>query len=332
MTKSVKVIRVCMLIDAWFPFVGGGQIHVKNLIEHLKTRHPVKVFLYHSPHHHIIVRLFWNLWVIPQVILSHKKNKFHLIHAHAYSAGLSGKILSMLLNTPIVYTVHGSNLLDTNASGIKAWGEKVLLTKNKYNHQISVTKSFLKHQNINKHISVIPNGVNTKLFDKYNVPKRKKFTLLYVGRTQKVKGLHILKAAYSRIKHEIPDINFKLVTNGALRGKSLIKQYKQSHVFILPSLSEGLPLVLLEAWAAKLPVIATKTSGVKEIATHKKNAILVQPNNVSQLASAIRFVYKLSSPARSNLGMRGYKKVKKEFNWSQISNQTFNIYRHYAKK
>ena len=58
-------------------------------------------------------------------------------------------------------------------------------------------------------------------------------------------------------------------------------------LFVLPSLTEGLPNVLLEAAACRVPLVATNVGGVPEIITHEKTGLIVEPGNVDQLESAI---------------------------------------------
>jgi glycosyltransferase involved in cell wall biosynthesis len=205
-----------MLIDAWYPFVGGGQIHVTNLIKHLKKHH-IEIDLFHSPHHHIIMRSLWSLLVIPQVIYNHSKKPFTLIHAHAFLPGIPGKILSMILGLPVIFTVHGSHLMDQRKKGFKAFMEELILTKIRYTHQITVTKSFTKYDNVNKNISIIGNGVDIKEFDKVKVKKHKIFTLLFVGRDHPDKGLKGLKDAFSAIYPKIAPA--KLRIPGAMRAR-----------------------------------------------------------------------------------------------------------------
>ena len=229
-----KPLHVCMLIDAWDPFVGGAQVHVKALLKHFP--HHIKVRLFHAPHPNIFIRALWCIYVIPQVLLS---GKFAFIHAHAFAAGIPAKILSLLLGLPVVYTIHGSHLMDMKTSGPKAWLEKLLLTQIRYTHQISVTRSFLKYPNINKNISVINNGVDIKAFDQIKTKKSKDFTLLYVGRDHPTKGLNILRSAFALAKQRYPDINLQVVTG--LTGKKLIKTYKQAGKRLLYCFSIVIP-------------------------------------------------------------------------------------------
>lgn len=310
-----------MLIDTWDPFIGGGQVHVKALLKHFP--HHIKVHLFHAPHPNIIIRVFWCFWVIPHVLLATRHEHFDLIHAHAFAAGMPAKVLSLLLGIPVVYTVHGSHLMDQQVTSPKAWLEKFLLTKIPYTHQISVTTAFLQYPNVNKNISVIYNGVDVKAFNKLKIKKNKDFTLLYVGRDHPTKGLDTLRSAFAQAQRQYPQIQLKIVT-GDLIGTQLIKAYKQAHAFVLPSLVEGQPLVLLEAWATKLPVIATKTAGVTEIATAKE-AILIEPGNVEQLRQAIIKLYLMPPRQRRQLALTGYRKAQK-LTWAKVATQTVQVY------
>ncbi|MDI3281475.1 MAG: glycosyltransferase, partial [Bacillota bacterium] len=63
---------------------------------------------------------------------------------------------------------------------------------------------------------------------------------------------------------------------------------READLFILPSLSEGMPLVLLEAMAQGLPVAATAVGGIPELITHERTGLLVPPGDATALASALR--------------------------------------------
>ena len=166
MTQAqTRKINVAVLIDAWYPFIGGGQVHVANITGRLSKK--CRFTLYHSKKTDIFSRAIWSISVIPKLLNDHQKKKFDLIHAHAYISGLSGFILAELLRIPVIFTVHGCNLLDIHEllnkkkninfriPVFKYLLEKFLLTKIYYNHVISVSGNFLKHKNVNKNISVI---------------------------------------------------------------------------------------------------------------------------------------------------------------------------------
>jgi glycosyltransferase involved in cell wall biosynthesis len=76
---------------------------------------------------------------------------------------------------------------------------------------------------------------------------------------------------------------------GFTRGVN--RELAKIDVFVLPSLfGEGLPMVVLEAMAAGVPVVASRVEGVPEAVTHRQTGLLVEPGSVSQLARAIEEV------------------------------------------
>lgn len=81
---------------------------------------------------------------------------------------------------------------------------------------------------------------------------------------------------------------------GWVDRRSMWRYLQQSVVFVLPSLSEGSPRVILEAMACGLPIVATRVGGIPEMMTDGLNGILVPPRNEKALAEAIRLV--LSDP------------------------------------
>jgi colanic acid/amylovoran biosynthesis glycosyltransferase len=75
--------------------------------------------------------------------------------------------------------------------------------------------------------------------------------------------------------------------HGALGSDALIERWAAADVFCLPSFAEGLPVVLLEAMAAGLPVVATAITGVPEAVRHEQEGLLVAPARPDELAAAL---------------------------------------------
>lgn len=317
-------MKILILIDAWFPFVGGGQMQVKNLRKILEKDFDCQFFILHSPSSHILVRFLWTFWVIPQAIYLNFKHKFDLIHAQAYWPGVPGKILAKILKIPIVFTVHGSNLLDLGVKTPRAFLEKIILTKIRYDQVISVSSNFLKYKNVNKNITVISNGVNVNAFDKIRVKKEKPFKILFVGRDDPVKGLKFLKQAMRKVNERFSQARLKIITSG-VDYQNLIREYKSSHVFVLPSLSEGQPLTLLEAWAAKLPVVVTRVGENPKMVKNNFNGYLVEAEDSQNLAKAIIKV--LTDKKRALMGKRGYQLVRDDYTWERCVEKTYKVYK-----
>ena len=328
--KKEMAKRIAVLIDVWFPFYGGGQVHVRELSKVLKKDYKYKIELFYSPRSSPVSRFFWSLYVIPKVLRYTRQHPINLIHSHGFIAGLPAKILSLFLKIPVVHTIHGSHLLDQKTNGPKAWLEKILLTKISYSTEISVAGSFLKYENRNKNIVVIPNGVNVKAFDSVKVQKNKSPSLIWVGRNHPDKGITYLREAIQRVRRVIPNLKTELVTNGKLTGQTLIKAYKRAHLFVLPSLAEGQPITLLEAWAAKLPIVVTSVGDNPSMVKDGVNGILIEPGNVSQLSKAIVKLLKNKDKARQ-MGLSGYRLVTRHYTWYKIAAATHHVYQSLLK-
>lgn len=324
--------QIVMLVDAWFPkksggqgVFGGGQVHVWELKKRLTAKYHLDVAIFFPAHPNIFIRSLWTVYVIPKVLLWAKTHPPSLIHSHGFNSGIPAKICSLVLKVPVIHTVHGSALMDQNLRQPKAWLEKLILTKIRYDGQISVAKRFLTYPNVNRVMAVIPNGVDVQAFNAIRVKKYANPSLIWVGRDDRVKGLTVLKQAIQKVRKVMPNLKSNLVTGGRLRGKALIKAYKRAHVFVLSSLAEGQPITLLEAWAAKLPVVVTAVGDNPDMVVDGVNGYLVEPGKVNPLAAAIIRVLRARTKDRQ-MGLSGYRLVKKNYSWEMVASQTFAFY------
>lgn len=137
--------------------------------------------------------------------------------------------------------------------------------------------------------------------------------LLYVGALLEKKAVHLLVEAVAKLASEV-NITLELVGSGPtevqLRAQALqlgigervtfvgpvgsdielMKHYRAADVFVMPSSAEGVPRVLLEAMAQSLPVVSTAVGGVPDLIRDGWNGVLVEPNSVGALCTAIRSV------------------------------------------
>lgn len=101
--------------------------------------------------------------------------------------------------------------------------------------------------------------------------------------------------------------------------------FSVADAFILPSINEGLPVVLIEAMAAKLPIISTQIPGIQEIVKHERNGLLVPPADPEMLANAIEKL--LVDPERFKAyGANGRFEVETKFSIESITKQYEEIY------
>lgn len=319
-----KPLRIAYIVDAWFPFVGGGQIHLKNLAAELEKNHNIKYSIYYPAKLNAIYRFFWTFIFPLKFYFLNQSQSFDLIHSHGFLSGIAGKFCSVATGTPIIHTVHGSHRLD---SGIKDWKyylEKLILTQTYYQAQITVAKSFKKYANVNKKIEYITNGVNFNEFNLQKPPRRKPEQILFVGRDHPDKGIDLLKKAFDQVRIEYPKSRLKLVTNQSDRSE-LIKSYLESGIFVLPSKAEGQPIVILEAFAASLPVIATDVGDNQNTITDGRTGILVPKNDQQRLFQAM--VKLLSDRAfAKKMGANARKLAKEKYTWEIVAKKTYTLY------
>ena len=168
-------------------------------------------------------------------------------------------------------------------------------------------------------VVVLPNGVDEDWFD--NPPAVKKRTgirFLMVGRNEYRKGFHVLENALSRISDpvelhlvgdwpELDSPHHRIVHHGVVRDRFRMMEIMDScNVLLLPSLSEGMPTVVLEAKARGLDIIATDVGAMSEFGEH-----LLQTNDPEQLARSIQ-----------NAEMKTSSGLSRDYSWNSIAAST----------
>jgi len=206
-----------------------------------------------------------------------------------------------------------------------------------------------------KKVIITPNGVDfytvrklIKLAKSKNIQKEEK-NILFVGRLVKTKGIIDLLIAFkvlSKIDHEIKLIicgdgslkpfiksfidKYDLKERVELAGgivpweRLILEYYSRAGILVLPSYSEGLPTVLLEAMVAEVPVITTPVGDVTDIIRHGETGILVEPGNIKALAEAILTILQDKNLKRKIIS--NALNIAKYYNWSVIANIFDKVY------
>ena len=261
--------------------------------------------------------------------------KFDRIHAHfANNAALKGYLLSKYLKIPFSCTGHGSELLLYPEPYLRELiiNSKPFITISNYNKELLVKKYNLKPSQITVNYC----GIDTEYFTRKGVPYPDNFNIVSVTALKEIKGVkylikacHLLKQNninfYCKIIGDGEDRNLleELITGysleknitlvGAIKPDKIKLDLLNASIFVLPSLSEGIPVAVMEAMAMELPVIATNITGLPEIIQTDINGILVQPKNSHELADSIIRLYH-SENQRYSLGKAARKTIEKKFN------------------
>lgn len=359
-------MKVAVIIDTWLPVLGGGQTNAleisKRIVkrgvlidiitrncgnENLKYPSSLKVFKLgktQDPTSYLSKIKF-----LAEAFFYVSKKDYDIVHAQAFLPGITAKLLTAIKGIPSVFTIHGTSI-GTNLTGsVKTLVEKIILFNIRYSAQITVSKDLTKFKNVNKNLVYISNGVNVKDFDSVITKKNEYPTLLFVGRLHPQKNLKTLLESLPQVLSSLPNLRLfivgkgeqeeelknlvkklklksHIIFKGELRGKELKKIYKSSHLFILPSIYEGQPLTLLEAWAAKIPAITTRTGDCQYLVRSGQNGYLLNnPPDPREIADVIKKAF--YSKNLETMGTSGYNFVKKNFSWDQSAAKTLAVYK-----
>jgi glycosyltransferase involved in cell wall biosynthesis len=189
---------------------------------------------------------------------------------------------------------------------------------------------------------VIPNGIRPERFKE---ARPEGPTILFVGRLHQRKGVDVLLRAMPRVLEHMPDARLLVAGSGereaqlnALReelglgdaveflgfvpDEDLPDLYASATVFTMPSLYEGFGIVMIEAMASSVPVVAFATGGAPEVIEDGVNGYLADPDTL-----AARLVETLEDPARAaSMGRRGRELVEERYSWRAVAQRTMAVY------
>lgn len=286
-----------------------------------------------------------------------------IVHTHKYKDSILGSIVARYTGIPhVVRAIHGMPEPFTGLRNLKMTGYTIadrLISGWLVDKVIAVSsdieKVLLQTYGSNR-VVCIHNGINLDAVHvtMQRADKRKEWhvddqavLIGTVGRLVPVKGHAILLEAFRSLRQQYRNVRLIFVGDGPLRGsleaeakrlgldESVIfsGHQEQSYdfinmmdIFVLPSLHEGIPMVLLEAFALKRPVIASRVGGIPEVVSHGHSGILVSPGNPEELAAAISDMIKDTARAEA-LGIAGHRHVEDDFSASLMADRTAGIYR-----
>ena len=285
-----------------------------------------------------------------------RREKFDVIHTHLSSANTIGAIVGRITLTPVVSTLHSVGIDSRNRYSYRHFLETLAL---RYGTKLviavgrTVAEAHQKRLD-NNNIMVIPNAVET-----FQPLKKSKITsirsefivnpphpiIISVGRLSSPKGYSDLIDAFAILWKKYKDLTLLIVGEGELLEelKSKIKilgleknilllgerhdinaLLSISDIFVSSSIREGLPLAILEAMAAGLPVVATSVGDVPNVVIDG-TGIVVPPHKPLILAGAISQL--LDNPEkRATFGSTGKARIKQEYNLKKWSDQLFWTY------
>jgi poly(glycerol-phosphate) alpha-glucosyltransferase len=259
------------------------------------------------------------------------------------------------------YVVHPEGMLEPWALRNARWKKRIaaLLYENQNLREAACLRALseaealsFRAQGLSNPICVIPNGVDLPDLSESNAGSRShnRKTLLYLGRLHRKKNLANLIRAWnhtfnsqacksdswvlaiagwdqsgyeSELKRiaAVPSILFLGPQFGAEKSEC----YRACDAFILPSLSEGLPMTVLEAWAYAKPVLMTLECNLPE-GFSADAAVRVGPSP-EEIADGLRSIIEMSDDDRRAMGARGRDLVATKFSWPRVGEQMRAVYK-----
>ncbi|MDD1778798.1 MAG: glycosyltransferase family 4 protein [Candidatus Helarchaeota archaeon] len=275
-----------------------------------------------------------------------KKDSFDLVHTNGYFADIVGFIAAKSLNIPIVSTCHG---FISNDRKLKVYNFMDVQALRFFNRIISVSEK-LKDDLVGKGVSplrivIIENAFGGNSNQELQIETRKTkrkllnicdadFVLGYVGRVSEEKGINYLILASSMADRMDIPVKVIIIGEGTEKGKleELAKRVgiedkvifagfqsdvenwlSAMDVFVLPSLTEGTPMSLLEAMAYGIPCVASQVGGVPKIIDSGIDGILVPPGNAEEIKEAINILYR-DEKVRSSISKKAKNKIVNKYN------------------
>lgn len=284
-----------------------------------------------------------------------KSEKPDVVHLHSPKAGGLGALAARIVGIKkIIYTAHGWAFFED-----VPWWNKMFRRLFSYitvflaHTTIAVSKkdahAFDKWPFIKNKITYIPNGVtlpspafpHAEARAALNLPQDA-FIIGTIAELHKNKGLsYLIEAA-----EKVPNATFVVVGEGEERKRLLLAiaahriedrfilqgyipdahlYIRAFDIFVLPSIKEGLPYVLLEAGAAEVPVVATDIGGIPDLIEHEKTGLLVPPKDSGALAEALARL-KSDASLRASLSSALKQKIEREFSFDLMLKKTTTLY------
>jgi colanic acid/amylovoran biosynthesis glycosyltransferase len=344
-TRVIVPPGIFTLLTAWayaFFFTPGNFLRALSCAWHL--RRPG------------IRGMLWEFFYFLEALLVHRlcrKKGIRHLHAHFANVASDVALLASILNAgTFSYTMHGPTEFFDIA-------HHRLAEKTRAARFVVCISDFARSQLMSmvapEHwpkLQVVHCGVDPQQFEVSRLQRldagTRPLEIFCVARLAPVKGHAILFQAVGELALRGHDVRITVAGDGPLRtelirlaevlgihthvrflgsvGQDVIHSlYSAADIFVLPSFAEGVPVVLMEAMAARCPVIATRIAGISELIEHGVTGLLVNPGRADLLSDAVERLL-LNPRATERMAFAACEKVRREFNLNTVAAQLAAIF------
>ncbi|HBI02822.1 MAG TPA: polysaccharide pyruvyl transferase CsaB [Paenibacillaceae bacterium] len=289
-----------------------------------------------------------------------------IIHTHGVRANFLGRLAAHNLGIPIITTIHSVLRYDYPSPLHYFIASRMEFFTRKWNqHYIAISQSIkqiLLNEGIKSDkISLIHHGINmdafhileeqSKIRQTLGLPEHA-FVVGTVSRLVPIKGLNDLIEALAIISEKIPNLHWLAVGDGPEREvleqlarskgieenvhfigfrKDVPRCLKALDVYVSTSYSEGFGLSVIEAMAAKVPVISTPVGGISDFLIDRVNGLAVPSNRPDEIARSIMYLYE-NPQLRNKLIEAAYELVSERFTLNNMADKTLTLYQNLNNK
>ncbi|MDO5556606.1 MAG: glycosyltransferase family 4 protein [Clostridia bacterium] len=290
--------------------------------------------------------------------------KFDVIHAHDWLVAYSAKTLKNSYNMPLVSTIHATEAGRNGGihDEIQRYINDTEWMLTYESSEVIVNSKFMKNDLQRlfglpyEKINIVANGINSTAYSgiEKDYDFRRQYAadnekiILFMGRLVYEKGVQHLISAMPKILEkyndaklviagkggmidelkaqvEVMGLSQKVYFTGYLNSKQVSKMYKCADVSVFPSTYEPFGIVALEAMLAGVPTVVSDIGGLNEIVQHGIDGMKSYAGNANSLADSILSL--LFNPELcSNIAKKAKAKVKNEYSWAKIAQDTHFIY------
>lgn len=289
--------------------------------------------------------------------------KADVVHSHGLWKHTSSIVAQWAANARRPYVVSPHGMLDAWALKGSRWKKKIAarLYENRHLRGAACLHALcdaeaeaIRDLGFPNPICVIPNGISIPVLDDSlaapwaNIIPPDRRIMLFLGRLHPKKNLaslieawplladapdwHLVIAGWDQGNHEHAlrmlvakrNLGNRIHFLGPLFGERKDAALRYAQAFVLPSLSEGLPMAILEAWAYGKPVLQTVACNLPE--GFRYNAAIAISPEVQPLANELRSVLRMPAEALAQIGRNGRLLAERNFCWGGIAAQTLEVY------
>ncbi|MCW8816356.1 MAG: glycosyltransferase family 4 protein, partial [Ignavibacteriaceae bacterium] len=265
-----------------------------------------------------------------------RKIRPDIIHTHLFQPRIYASIAHLFYRRAVLITQKHS-IVNPKKHNVFILFELLSIRINKKVIAISesVKNSLTKYEFVPENkIFVLPNCIDYQKYHngkiRESISNKKELVIGTVGRLEPEKGLNYLLLAMKIILTRFPTVKLDIIGDGSalselknlssklnisnsvnFLGKfvDVIPFYNRMDIFVLPSILEGFGIVLLEAMAAGIPIVATNVDGIREVVINMRSGLLVPPKSPKAIADAITNL--IDNPQlRTNLVQEGLIRAK----------------------